>query len=147
MNTFKSTLLGVTLVAVSLTASGAITEGRTANDRAYASGGVGLEESERLKQMADKYSLQLVISSRSGAYLADTRVTITGANSQKVLDLPLDAPWLLVDLAPGTYKVLVAHAGLTQERSVTLVPGKREQLVVQFNVPADTAKNPAPASK
>jgi hypothetical protein len=147
MNTFKSTLLGVTLVAVSLTASGAITEGRTANDRAYASGGVGLEESERLKQMADKYSLQLVISSRSGAYLADTRVTITGANSQKVLDLPLDAPWLLVDLAPGTYKVLVAHAGLTQERSVTLAPGKREQLVVQFNVPADTAKNPAPASK
>ncbi len=147
MNTFKSTLLGMALVAVSLGASGAITEGRTANDRAYASGGVGLEESERLKQMADKYSLQLIISSRSGAYLADTRVTITGANSQKILDVPLDAPWLLVDLAPGTYKVLVAHAGLTQERSVTLAPGKREQIVVQFSVPADTAKNPAPASK
>ena len=65
------------------------------------SGGIGLEESELLKQMADKYSLQLVISSRSGAYLADTRVTITGANGQKILDVPLDAPWLLVDLVLG----------------------------------------------
>ena len=83
--------------------------------------------------------------SRSGAYLADTRVTITGPGGQKVLDLPLDAPWLLVDLAPGSYKLVVAHAGQTQERNVTLTSSKREQLVVQFDVPADTPKNPQPA--
>ncbi len=142
-----SILLGAALVAVSAGASAAITEGRTANDRAYVGGGIGLEESERIKQMADKYSLQLVVSSRSGAYLADTRVTITGANSQKILDLPLDAPWLLVDLAPGNYKVVVAHAGMTQERNVTLASGKREQIVVQFNVAGDTAKNPPAAAK
>ena len=147
MNTVKSILLGATFFFVPLVASAAITEGRTANDRAYVGGGIGLEESERMKQMAEKYSLQLIVSSRSGAYLADTRVTITGANSQKILDLPLDAPWLLVDLAPGSYKVVVAHAGMTQERNVTLAPGKREQIGVQFNVPGDTAKSPAPAAK
>ena len=111
MNTLKSTLLGATFFLASLTASAAIVEGRTANDRVFVTGGIGLEESELLKQMADKYSLQLVISSRSGAYLADTRVTITGANGQKILDVPLDAPWLLVDLVPGTYKIFVAHGG------------------------------------
>lgn len=147
MNTIKSTLLGAIFSLTSFSASAAITEGRTANDRGYMAGGIGLEESELLKQRADKYSLQLVVSSRSGAYLADTRVTITGANGQKILDLPLDAPWLLVDLAPGSYKVSVSHAGLKQERNVTLAPGKREQLAVQFDVPADTAKNPAPATK
>jgi hypothetical protein len=63
------------------------------------------------------------------------------------LDVPLDAPWLLVDLVPGTYKVLVVQGDRTQERNVTLAPGKREQLAVQFDVPADTAKNPAPATK
>ncbi|HZA95876.1 MAG TPA: hypothetical protein VE421_07040 [Burkholderiaceae bacterium] len=145
MNSLKSALVSVSFLLASLTASAAITEGRTANDRSYMSGGVGLEESERLKQMADKYSLQLLISSRSGAYLADTHVTITGANGQKVLDLPLDAPWLLVDLMPGNYKVVVAHAGRTQERNVTVAPSKREQVVVQFDVPADTAKNPSPS--
>jgi hypothetical protein len=145
MNSLKSALLSVSFLLASLTASAAITEGRTANDRSYMSGGVGLEESERLKQMADKYSLQLLISSRSGAYLADTHVTITGANGHKVLDLPLDAPWLLVDLMPGNYKVVVAHAGRTQERNVTVAPSKSERVVVQFDVPADTAKNPSPS--
>ena len=147
MHTVRSIFLGATFIATSLSASAAINEGRTANDRGYVSGGVGLEESERLKQMANKFSLQLIVSSRSGAYLADTRVTIIGANSQKILDLALDAPWLLVDLAPGSYKVFVAHAGLTQERTVTLAPGKRQELVVQFNVPADTAKTPASSTK
>ncbi len=147
MNTLKSTLLGASFVLASLTASAAIVEGRTSNDRAFVTGGIGLEESELLKQMANKYSLQVVISSRSGAYLADTRVTIIGANSQKILDVPLDAPWLLVDLSPGTYRVLVAQGGLTQERNVTLAPGKHEHLAVQFDVPADTAKSPAPATK
>jgi len=147
MDTLRSILFGTALFAVSFAACAEITEGRTANDRVYVAGGVGLEESERLKQMADKYTLQLIVASRSGAYLADTKVTIIGANSQKVLDLALDAPWLLVDLAPGSYKVSVQHAGSTQERNVTLAPGKREQIVVQFNVPADTAKNPAPSPK
>ena len=147
MNAFKSMLLGTALCAVSLSVCAAIVEGRTANDRPYMAGGVGLEESERLKQVADKYPLQVVVSSKSGAYLADTKVTIVGANGQKILDLDLDAPMLLVDLPPGSYKVSVAHGGATQDRSVTLAPGKREQMVVQFNVPADTAKNPAPAAK
>ncbi len=147
MKTIKSTLLGASFFLASLTASAAIVEGRTANDRVFVTGGIGLEESELLKQMADKYSLQLVISSRSGAYLADTRVTITGANGQTILDVPLDAPWLLADLGPGSYRVLVSHAGQKQERNVTLVPGKREHLAVQFAVPGDTAKNPAPATK
>ncbi len=59
MTPLKSTLLGAALFLASLTAFAAITEGRTANDRAYMSGGIGLEESERLKQMADKFSLQV----------------------------------------------------------------------------------------
>jgi len=147
MNAIRFIFLSAAFVATSLTASAAINEGRTSNDRVYVSGGVGLEESERLKQMADKFSLQLIVSSKSGAYLADTRVTIIGANNQKLLELALDAPWLLVDLAPGSYKLSVAHAGSTQERNLTLAAGKREQIVVQFNVPADTAKNPSPPAK
>ena len=147
MQTFKSTLLGIALSTASLGVYAAIVEGQTTNGRTYVAGGVGLEESERLKQVADKYPLQLVVSSKSGAYLADTKVTIIGANSQKILDVDLDAPMLLVDLLPGSYKVFVAHGGTTQERNVTLVPGKREQIVVQFNVPADTAKSPPPAAK
>lgn len=140
----RSLILGSALLVAALAASAAIVEGQTANNRRYASGGIGQDEVEQLKQMSDKFSLQLIVSSRSGAYLADMQVSIIGANSQKVLDAPLDAPWLLVDLAPGTYKVFVTHRnGQTQERNVTITSGKKTELVVQFDVPADTAKNPS----
>lgn len=137
-------MLGGALLAASLDASAAIVEGQTANNRRYVSGGIGQGEVDQLKQMADQFSLQLIVASRSGAYLADMQVSITFANGQKILDAPLDAPWLLIDLVPGTYKVFVTHpSGQSQERSVTVVSGKKTDLVVQFDVPADTAKNPA----
>lgn len=134
---FGSTVWLTTSLAVPATA--AIDEGSTANGRPYVSGGIGQGEVEQLKLRADKFSLQLIVSARSGAYLADMNVRITGTDSQKILDTQLNAPWLLVDLAPGAYTVAVTHAGQTQERKVTLAPGKREQIVVQFDVPADTA--------
>lgn len=144
LRTARSLIVISALLLASLAASAAIVEGQTANNRRYVSGGIGQDEVEQLKQMSDKFSLQLIVSSRSGAYLADMQVSIIGANSVKVLDAPLDAPWLLVDLAPGTYKVFVAHqGGQTHERNVTITSGKKTELVVQFDVPADTAKNPS----
>ena len=140
----RSLVFGGALLVASLTASAAIVEGQTVNGRRYVSGGIGQGEVEQLKQMSDKFSLQLIVSSRSGAYLADLQVSITGVNNQKVLDAPLDAPWLLVDLAPGLYKVVVTHRnGQTQERNVTIASEKKTELVVQFDVAADTAKGPA----
>lgn len=142
----RALLLGAVILTASLPTSADIVEGRTANDRPFVSGGIGSTEVDQLKQMADKYSLQLIVSSRAGAYLADMHGLITSASGQKILDTQLNAPWLLVDLPPGTYSVVVTHrGGSTQRRSVTIVPGKREQIVMQFDVPADTAKNPAPA--
>lgn len=140
-----SIILGATLLAASLAmpAAGAVTEGNTANGRPYVSGGIGQGEVEQLKQRAEKFSLQLIVSARSGAYLADMNVRITGIDSQQVLDTQLNAPWLLVDLAPGAYTVAVTHAGKVQERKVTLAAGKREQIVMQFDVAADTAGNGA----
>lgn len=142
MQVFRVTALAVLVSAsIALPATAAITEGRTTNGRAYIAGGIGLSESDTMKSLADKHSLQLVVSSRSGAYLADMQVRILGANSEKILDIPLAAPWLLVDLAPGAYKVSVTHGGQTQERNVTIAAGRSERVSVQFDVPGDTAKS------
>ena len=143
MRTLHS-MLGGALLAASLAVAAAIVEGQTANDRRYVVGGIGQGEVEQLKQIADKYSLQMIVSSRAGAYLADMHVRIMDANSQKILDTQLNAPWLLVDLMPGNYTVFVTHqGGKAQERTVTIASGKRTELAVQFDVPADTAKSPA----
>ena len=138
-----------TLKAVALALSvwtvpvlGAIEEGRTVGGRPYATGGIGQDEVEQLKQRVENFSLQLIVSARSGAYLADTQVRIVGDTGANVLDIPLNAPWLLADLAPGTYTVTVTHAGQTQQRKATVTAGRREQIVIQFDTPADTATSP-----
>ncbi len=139
-------LFASALLVAAVPATADIVEGRTTNDRPFVTGGIGLGEVDQLKQIADKYSLQLIVSSRSGAYLADMQVAIAAANGQKILDTQLKAPWLLVDLTPGAYTVSVAHPGApTQQRKVLIAAGKRERIVIQLDVPADTAKNPAPA--
>ncbi len=141
MHALRTLVCSTSLALASVTAVAAVTEGRTVTGRAYATGGVGLGEVEQLKKMAGKYSLQVIVSARSGAYLADMQARIAAANGENVLDTQLDAPWLLVDLMPGTYTVSVTErGGKTQERKVNIVSGKRTELVVQFDVPADTAK-------
>lgn len=137
--------IGAALLVAAFPATAEIIEGRTANDRPFVSGGIGLGEVDQLKQIADKFSLQLIVSSRSGAYLADMQVTILSANGQKAFTGQLNAPWLLVDLTPGAYTVSVTHRdGPTQQRKVMITAGKREQMAIQMDVAADTAKNPAP---
>ncbi len=148
MHALRSIMVGSALVFGSLSATAAVTEGSTVSGRPYVSGGIGQGEVEQLKQVAGKYSLQLIVSSLSGAYLADMHTRIASAAGEKVLDTQLNAPWLLVDLKPGAYTVSVTHqGGKKQERKINIVSGKRTELVVQFDVPADTAKSPSAASK
>ena len=144
--TRSSVFIAALLALSAIPAVAAVSEGRTADGRPFVTGGVGQEEVQVLKTIATGFPVQLVVSSREGAYLADVDVRITSAKGETVLDARLPAPWLLVDLAPGTYAISVTYAGKTQQRKVTVLPGKREQLDVQFDVPADTAKSSATAA-
>jgi hypothetical protein len=117
--------------------SAAIVEGRSSAGHRYVAGGIGVEEVEAMRAQAAAYSLQLVTAAKSGAYLAGVQVRIAGPGSAVVFDSTIDAPWLLVDLPPGRYTVRVTHSGSTVERPVTIAPGKKEHLVVHFDVPVD----------
>lgn len=129
--------LAFTCTALTSPATADITEGRTDQDRRYMVGGVGVEEVEQMRQQSAQFPLQLIVASRSGAYLADTRVRISSPQHGTVLDTTLNAPWLLVDLQPGSYSIEATHRGRSQQRQVNLAAGGRQQLVLQFDVPVD----------
>jgi hypothetical protein len=140
--------LAATLAVLGLTAlsSGAIAEiveGRTEQDRRFLVGGVGIEEVEQMRQQAGQFPLQLIVASRTGAYLADTHIRISSPQQGTVLDTTLAAPWLLVDLPPGGYQIEATNRGQTQQRRLTIGAGGRQHLVLQFDVPVD---QPAPAA-
>ena len=130
-------LLAFALMSSVAAAHAAMIEGRTTDGRRYVAGGIGLEESESMRQMAAQFSLAVVTAARNGAYLANTHVRVLGPANKVVLDTVMDAPWLLVDLPTGQYTVLTTHAGKTIERRVNIAAGKPHRVVVQYDVPAD----------
>jgi hypothetical protein len=135
--------VGLGLTALASTAVAEIVEGRTEQDRRFLMGGVGVEEVEQMRQQAGQFPLQLIVAARTGAYLADTQIRISSAQQGPVLDTTLNAPWLLVDLPPGNYSIEATHGGQTQQRRLTVGPGGRQHIVLQFDVPVD---QPAGAS-
>ena len=145
----RSFILGV---AVALTASTpyaateSILEGQTAQDRRFVAGGIGLDESERMKSMARDFPLSITVAAKSGAYLADSHVKIQDARGKMVLDTQLDAPYLLVDLAPGKYNVEATFQGKKQQRSVDIAANGRAKVVFSFDVPVDQELVKAPTN-
>jgi hypothetical protein len=122
---------------MAVAAQAALTEGRTADGHAYVAGGIGSDEVDALRQMAPFYSLQVVTAARSGAYLAGVHVRIVGPADRLVLDMTVDAPWLLIDLPAGRYTVLATFRGKTVERRVTVDAGKEQRVVLTFEARVD----------
>lgn len=114
-----------------------LAEGRTAQDHRFITGGVGLEESEPMKAMANNFPLTVVLAATSGAYLADTHVKITDARGHQVLELQLNSPYLLVQLDPGRYDIEANHKGMVQNRRITIDANSRQRVVFTYNVPVD----------
>ena len=135
-------LLGYGMVAAMamafpFTAAEAVVEGRTAQDRRYVAGGIGLDESEQMKAAVQDFALAITVASKSGAYLADSQIRIEDARGKAVLDTKLEAPYLLVDLAPGKYKVEATLQGKRQTRSVDIAATVPARIVFTFDVPVD----------
>lgn len=117
-------------------ASQSVLEGRTAQDRRFVAGGIGLEESEHMKSVSRDFPLSVIVATKSGAYLADTHIRIEDAQGRTVLDTQLAAPYLLVDLAQGKYRVEATHQGEKRQQSVNIDANTRAKVVFTYDVPS-----------
>ncbi len=88
----------------------------------YVSGGVGLDESHAFQQAAHQWPLSLRFTGAGGEYLSGVHVSITGHGGE-ALKADTRGPYMLVKLAPGSYRVKADYNGKVQTRSVS-VPAK-----------------------
>jgi len=88
------------------------------NGIAYATGGVGQDESAAMRGMAKDYSLRVLAAAKSGEYVADVKVAISDAQGKQVLALDIQGPYLLARLPPGRYRVDAAYGQARQTRQV-----------------------------
>jgi hypothetical protein len=92
----------------------------------YISGGIGLDERERLTSIGKNYSLKLVFAVKSREYLADVRVKIYDKGDKKVLDAVSEGPWFYADLPTGKYTVSASLSGREKQSIANIIKGQTQ---------------------
>ena len=87
------------------------------------SGGVDLEEAERMKQAANRYPLRVVFSVPGGNYAVPQEFTLM-QGTQVMVKIPAAGPWLLIDLPPGAYTLQARIDDRVFVRPVTVSGGR-----------------------
>lgn len=95
-------------------------------------GGIGLEESQRMRADAPMHALTLLFSTVDGAYLADVATRIDDPLAGHRVEA-LCGPIGQVDVAEaGRYRISARFGGVTQEHWVDLVPGGGARLALRW---------------
>ena len=138
MKRIRPTLALITALAALPAA--AMTDGRTAQDRPFMSGGVSQDELADLRSQQPFFSLSVLTAARgSGAHLAGVHVRIVDGSGNQVLDTEMDGPYLLVDLLPGKYQLEAVNEGETQKRALTVRQGSAQRVVLYFKSDAEVS--------
>jgi hypothetical protein len=142
--TSRCTRLALTVASLALAAGTATaqlrSDGETAQNRPYVSGGASIEDAQALEQQRNDYRLWLVTAAAgSGAWLAGAQTVVRDSRGNVVLDTVLGGPYLMVDLAPGRYTIDVTHEGQRRTQNVNVGASGTRQVVMYFNSPAEVS--------
>ena len=97
---------GVALLSVTATAALAQSGGDPileADGIKYACAGVG--KASRNDPRWAGFPVKLQFAAANGNFLGDPAVTVTDGSGKQVFQAQCDGPWVLIGLAPGSYKV------------------------------------------
>jgi hypothetical protein len=83
------------------------------------SGGVDLDEAQRLKQASARYPLAVVFSVPGGNYAVPQQFTLT-QRGNVLAQISSAGPWLLIDLPPGAYTLQARVDDRVFERTVNV---------------------------
>jgi hypothetical protein len=87
------------------------------NGITFVSGGIGAESRDSLAAREKSYNFKLILTLEgSGTFVSDARITLTGANGNKLVEHVTDGPLFLAGLPAGGYVVTATFRNLIQTR-------------------------------
>ena len=93
----------------------------------------GVSQESRDDPRWSGYPVKLVFAAADGGFLGDVKVKIGDAKGDTVLQAQCNAPWLLVDLAPGSYKVeAMARQDYQQSFALNVASGRQQERTTRF---------------
>jgi hypothetical protein len=96
-------LLGFLAAPLPAAAQGAGDPILEANGIKYACAGVG--KASRSDPRWASFPVKLQFAAANGDFLGDPAVTVTDTGGKPVFEAQCNGPWVLIELAPGSYKV------------------------------------------
>ena len=113
-----------------------ILKGKTDQGYSFMSGGVGMEERDRMKKQANQYDLQLSFAARSGDYVSDVRVVIDDEHGNQIVNKTTAGPWFYVELPTGKYDVKATLNHRTEEiNNLEISKDQRTVRLLHWDVP------------
>ena len=103
-----------------------------ANGTAYISGGIGDMEFRQISQAGQDFNLKLILSEKSGAFVANVVVAIFNRQGKQVLDVPAGGPIVLTRLAPGAYRVRATYEGREMQKNVNIRAGAPQTISIAW---------------
>ncbi|PSJ16409.1 hypothetical protein [Nitrosomonas supralitoralis] len=89
----------------------------------FISGGIGKDESEAILQAGKSWSLMLELTQETGSknqYISDVHILIKDKMGNTVLDTTTEGPYLLVNLAAGSYSLNATYESTTLQRDLII---------------------------
>lgn len=90
-------------------------------------GGIGVEE----RDSAPKEGTKLVFFVDAGNFLANVQVSVKDSGGREVVNALSKGPWMILNLAPGTYTVHASVGGQAQGGTIE-VSGTRQEFAYMF---------------
>ena len=83
--------------------------------------------------MPQLYPLRVIFSTDKGNLLSDAEVTITAKGTTVFRGRAQNGPWLVVDLAPGTYDIQAVQDGKAKAvKGVRVTAGKQRTVTMRW---------------
>ena len=127
---FKHTIVSLFLM-VSGFAFAQIPDTQHSEGIAYISGGVGEEESAAILAEAKQWPVLLEMSQLEngrGVWIFGVQIKITNQEQKAIFNAQADGPYMLINLAPGSYQVIGSYQGAEQKRNLIVKADSSQKL-------------------
>jgi hypothetical protein len=90
-------------------------------------GGVGLDESQSMREEAKRWPLVIEFSEhidKMDAWISGARLVIINKSGKIIFDEPCNGPMFLAKLSPGKYQLIASYQGISKKKTIEIQEGK-----------------------
>ena len=104
----------------------------------YMTGGISVEERQRMSEQSSEYNLKLIFAENAGIYLADVKVAVENDRGEQIGNFTSPGPWFFIQLPPGRYDINGTFDGTTKAiRKVPVSKSQQSARIFHWDLPGE----------